>query len=103
MSGAPNWLGDVLQMLTLLTSILAIATFVRSGQKVKIEQAESMTRMSSSISVLADSQKRTDDKLDSAIKNADQEHKEIREEIGKVTEKQTTLCALHTVNHPGQL
>lgn len=99
---APIWLGDLLQFATLITSILAIVTFIKGGQQAKLEREKSMNTMVSSISTLADSQKRTDDKVDAAIKDADQEHKELWEAVEGVVKKQTTLCALHSVNHPGQ-
>ena len=99
---APAWVGELLQFATLLTSILAIVTFVKNGQKVKVEQAQSQITMMNSISTIADAQKRTDETVAVAIKDADTEHEKLWEAVEKVTEKQTTLCALHSVNHPGQ-
>lgn len=99
---APAWIGEVLQFATLLTSILAIVTFVKNGQKVKVEQAQSQITMMNSISTIAEAQKRTDETVTVAIKDADTEHEKLWKAVEKVTEKQTTLCALHSVNHPGQ-
>lgn len=99
---APAWIGQLLQFATLVTSILAIITFIKNGQKAKLEQIQSMTTMTNSIATLADAQKRTDDKVDAAIKDADQEHAELWKAVEGVVNKQTTLCALHSINHPGQ-
>ena len=99
---APAWIGELLQFATLITSILAIVTFVKNGQKVKVEQAQSQITMMNSISTIADSQKRTDEKVTGALRNAELEHDRLWGAVDKITEKQTTLCALHGVNHPGQ-
>ena len=92
----------ILQALSALVSVIAVIGFIRSGQKTKVEQAEAMSEMSHSIKVLADAQVRADDKLDNAVEESKKDRAVMWKRIDEVKERQTTLCALHTVNHPGQ-
>ena len=98
----PVWWRIGLQILSALVSIFAIISFVRTGTKTKVEQAEAMQELAHSIKVIADAQKRTEDKVDAAVETANKEHEAIWKRIDEAKDKQTKLCALHTVNHPGQ-
>lgn len=102
MQTVPIWWTTVLQVVSLIVSLLAIVTFLRSGQKVKIEQAEAMQELAHSIKAIADAQQRTEGTVATALEESKKEHATIWKRIDEVREKQTTLCALHTVNHPGQ-
>ena len=99
---APVWWSVGLQILSALVSIFAIISFVRTGTKTKVEQAEAMQELAHSIKVIADTQKRTEDKVDAAVETANKEHEAIWKRVDEVKDKQTKLCVLHTVNHPGQ-
>lgn len=99
---APAWWSIGLQILSALVSIFAIISFVRTGTKTKVEQAEVMQELAHSIKVIADAQQRTDDKVGDAVEMANKEHEAIWKRVDELKDKQTKLCALHTVNHPGQ-
>ena len=101
-AAAPTWWSVLLQGLSALVSIIAIIKFVRDGTKVKVEQAEAMKELAHSIKALADAQTRTEDKVDAAVETANKEHEAIWKRVDEVKDKQTKLCVLHTVNHPGQ-
>lgn len=98
----PNWWSIALQVLSALVSIIAVIGFIKSGQKTKVEQAEAMMEMSHSIKVLADAQVRADDKLDDAVEESKKDRQTMWKRIDEIKERQTTLCTMHGLNHPGQ-
>lgn len=98
----PTWFSIGLQVLSALVSIIAVIKFLRSGQEVKVEQAKAMLELTHSVQAITDAQTRTDDKVDTALEESKKTHDLLWKRIDELREKQTTLCALHTVNHPGQ-
>lgn len=98
----PTWFSIGLQVLSALVSIIAVIKFLRSGQEVKVEQAKAMLELTHSVQALADAQTRMDDKVDDALEESKKAHDLLWKRIDEIREKQTTLCTLHTVNHPGQ-
>ena len=101
-AAAPIWWSVLLQVLSALVSIIALIKFVRDGTKAKVEQAEAMKELAHSIKALADAQTRTDEHITAVEADTKQVHDTIWKRIDELKTKQTTLCALHAVNHPGQ-
>ena len=101
-TAVPAWWSVIIQVLSALVSVIAIISFVRTNQKTKNDQAEAMMEMSHSVKAVADAQLRTDGKVDEHIAETNKMKDAMWKRIDEVKEKQTTLCALHTVNHPGQ-
>ena len=99
---APTWLGVAVQVLSAVVSIIAVVGFIKAGQKTKVEQAEAMMELAHSIKAIADAQQRSDTKVEEALVSAKAEHTTIWNRIDEIKDKQTRLCALHTVNHPAQ-
>lgn len=101
------------QLLSMLVSIFAVVTFVKQGTKSKIEQATAMTSLAKSVTELAKSvqELRTEfhnetesirDELESSQEDSKHEVEKVWDTVKGLQTKQTTLCALHSVNHPGQ-
>ena len=101
------------QLLSILVSVFAVVTFIKQGTKSKVEQAEALALLTKTVADLTKSVQdlRADHRTESEEirEEIDAAHTESTHAIEKVWDtvkvlqaKQTTLCALHSVNHPGQ-